>query len=135
MPDTMNPRLSMTDIHKAFGSTQALAGVDLEVQAGEVLALVGENGAGKSTLMKILSGALRADRGKMVLEGEEYNPQTPHQSREHGVAMIYQELSLAPHLTVVENIFLGRDQTRFGWLQKEAENKVAREALKRVGAE
>ncbi|MCB9785018.1 MAG: sugar ABC transporter ATP-binding protein [Candidatus Omnitrophica bacterium] len=135
MPDTMNPRLSMTDIHKAFGSTQALAGVDLEVHAGEVLALVGENGAGKSTLMKILSGALRADRGKMVLEGEEYNPQTPHQSREHGVAMIYQELSLAPHLTVVENIFLGRDQTRFGWLQKEAENKVAREALKRVGAE
>lgn len=127
------PRLSMRGIHKAFGSTQALSGVDLEVHPGEVLALVGENGAGKSTLMKILSGAIRPDRGEMRLDGEEYRPHSPHDSRIKGVAMIYQELSLAPHLTVVENLFLGRDRSAWGWLKKSEENAVAARALERVG--
>src|SRR5690606_33947336 len=99
------------------GSTQALSGVDLEVYPGEVLALVGENGAGKSTLMKILSGALLPDQGGMTLKGEDYAPRNPHHARQSGVAMIYQELSLAPHLSVVENIFLGRDRTALGWLK------------------
>ncbi len=135
MSDTRPPCLSMRNIHKTFGSTRALGGVDLEVYPGEVLALVGENGAGKSTLMKILSGALRPDRGEMTLEASDHRPRSPHDSRQKGVAMIYQELSLAPHLSVVENIFLGRDRTHWGWIRKEEENRIALKALTRVGAQ
>src|SRR5882724_4465463 len=89
-------RLKMEGVHKRFGATIALAGVDLQVKSGEVLALVGENGAGKSTLMKVLSGAYRPDEGKMWLDGQPYAPRNPLEARRSGVAMIYQELSLAP---------------------------------------
>jgi ribose transport system ATP-binding protein len=102
----------MRGVRKAFGATVALAGVDFAVQAGEIHALVGENGAGKSTLMKVLSGALRPDAGEMLLDGQPYRPRDPHASRLAGVAMIYQELSLAPHLNVVENIWLGVERSR-----------------------
>jgi ribose transport system ATP-binding protein len=102
----------MRGVRKAFGATIALDGVDFAVQAGEIHALVGENGAGKSTLMKVLSGALRPDAGKMLLDGQPYRPRDPHASRLAGVAMIYQELSLAPHLNVVENIWLGAERSR-----------------------
>src|SRR5690348_3649025 len=102
-------RLRMENIHKRFGATVALAGVDLHVASGEVLALVGENGAGKSTLMKVLSGAYRADEGRMWLDGADYSPRNPLDARRLGVAMIYQELSLAPHLSVMENILLGME--------------------------
>jgi ribose transport system ATP-binding protein len=104
-------RLEMRDIHKRFGATAALRGVSLQVQAGEVLALVGENGAGKSTLMKVLSGAHLPDEGQMSLDGESYCPRDPLAARKAGVAMIYQELSLAPHLSVMENILLGMEST------------------------
>src|SRR5690349_7828215 len=100
-------RLTMTGIAKRFGSTQALAGVDLDLRLGEVHALVGENGAGKSTLMKVLSGAERPDSGSMTLDGQPYAPASPQEARRHGVAMIYQELTLAPHLSVQANITLG----------------------------
>ena len=79
---------------------------------GEVLALVGENGAGKSTLMKVLSGAHAPDEGEMWLAGEPYRPRNPLEARRAGVAMIYQELSLAPHLSVAENILLGLEPRR-----------------------
>src|SRR5687768_1461316 len=105
------PRLHMEGVHKRFGATVALAGVDLTVHGGEVLALVGENGAGKSTLMKVLSGAHRADAGTMLLDGVEYAPRDPLEARRAGVAMIYQELSLAKHLSVMENIVLGMEPT------------------------
>src|SRR3954471_24041928 len=91
-----NERLRMAGVRKAFGATKALAGVDLDVNAGEVLALVGENGAGKSTLMKTLSGAHQRDEGSMWLDGKPYAPRNPLEARRAGVAMIYQELSLAP---------------------------------------
>src|SRR5439155_24515831 len=81
-------RLTMVSIHKHFGSTHALRGVDLELARGKVHALVGENGAGKSTLMKVLSGAVRPDAGHMLLDGEPYTPSNPKQARERGVAMI-----------------------------------------------
>jgi ribose transport system ATP-binding protein len=97
----------MRGVKKRFGATQALAGVDLVVAPGEVHALLGQNGAGKSTLMKVLSGAERPDGGEMKLDGAAYAPADPQAARRAGVAMIYQELSLAPHLTVAENILLG----------------------------
>src|SRR5260370_37067949 len=97
----------MTGIRKRFGPTEALRGVDLELRAGEIHAQVGENGAGKSTLMKVLSGAVVADAGEMVLDGKPYAPTGPQDARRQGVAMIYQELTLAPHLTVEANIMLG----------------------------
>src|SRR5258708_32308693 len=97
-------RLTMSGLSKRFGSTQALSDVDLELRAGEVHALVGENGAGKSTLMKILSGAVKADAGAMTLDGHSYHPTGPQDARRQGVAMIYQELTLAPHLSVEANV-------------------------------
>jgi ribose transport system ATP-binding protein len=97
----------MVGIRKRFGATFALDGVDLEVRAGEVLGIVGENGAGKSTLMKVLSGAHLPDDGRMWLDGAPYSPAHPLDARRAGVSMIYQELSLARHLTVMENIVLG----------------------------
>lgn len=122
----------MRGVRKAFGAVQALAGVDLEVRPGEVHALIGENGAGKSTLMKVLSGAHRADEGAMELEGRPYQPRGPLHAREQGVAMIYQELTLAPHLTVLENVWLGRERTRSGLLDRAAMRPVVEAALKRL---
>jgi ribose transport system ATP-binding protein len=122
-------RLQMHGIAKNFGSTAALAGVDLTLRAGEVHALVGENGAGKSTLMKVLSGAVRPDGGRMTLDGEPYAPDGPQQARRRGVAMVYQELTLAPHLTVEANLLLGIEPTRGGWLRRREAHRRAREAL------
>jgi len=104
-------RLEMRSVRRSFGATKALCGVDLTVAPGEVMALVGENGAGKSTLMKILSGAIPPDEGKMFLDGADYVPGNPLHARKSGVAMIYQELALAPQLSVMENILLGIEPT------------------------
>ena len=122
-------RLRMTGIDKSFGSTRALVGVDLEVRPGEVHALVGENGAGKSTLMKILSGALQPDAGHMVLDGAAYSPRGPLEARAAGVAMIYQELSLAPDLSVEENVLLGVEPTALGFVRRRAMRAQVEQAL------
>jgi ribose transport system ATP-binding protein len=119
----------MTGVHKRFGPTLALRGVDLELRPGEVHALVGENGAGKSTLMKILSGAERPDAGVLMLDGEPYAPAGPQDARRRGVAMIYQELTLAPHLSVEANVMLGLEETRFGFLRHHRHQERVREAL------
>jgi len=116
------PLLSMTGISKHFGATCALEDVSLEVQAGEVKALIGENGAGKSTLMKILSGAVRPDAGKMDILGTAYRPAKPQDARDNGVAMIYQELNLAPDLSAEDNIMLGQE-ARSGVLLKRSEQR------------
>ncbi|MEO6874046.1 MAG: sugar ABC transporter ATP-binding protein, partial [Opitutaceae bacterium] len=113
----------------------ALRGVSLEVAPGEVHALVGENGAGKSTLMNILSGALTADEGTLELDGVAYAPRDTLEARERGVAMIHQELSLAPHLSVWENIMLGAEPQRGGWLRRTEARKRATEALAQLGYE
>src|SRR3954470_13442282 len=104
-------RLRLAGIQKSFGATRALKSVSLEIAPGEVHALIGENGAGKSTLMKILSGAHAADAGTMELAGRPYAPANPYDARRQGVAMIYQELNLALHLTAQENILLGAEST------------------------
>ncbi len=125
----VRPRLRMENIHKHFGSTLALRGVSLEVAPGSVHALVGENGAGKSTLMKILSGAERPDAGQMTLDDELYHPAGPQQARLRGVAMIYQELTLAPHLDVETNVMLGLEEHRWGFVRKRSHRRRVAAAL------
>lgn len=124
-----HPRFAMRGIRKTFGATIALDNVDFAVSPGEIHALIGENGAGKSTLMKVLSGAVQPDAGEMNIDGSPFAPANPLQARQQGVAMIYQELSLAPHLTVAENILLGMEITRRGLLQKSDMHALVQNAL------
>lgn len=123
------PRLEMRGVHKHFGATIALEQVDFSVYPGEVHALVGENGAGKSTLMKILSGAYQPDEGEMIFEGHPFRPRNPLDARRRGIGMIYQELSLAPHLTVMENMLLGMEPSRWGILRRSEIREKAVQAL------
>lgn len=128
----MSSRLVMRQVEKSFGATRALCGVSLEVGAGEVLALIGENGAGKSTLMKVLSGAYRPDAGTIELDGKPFVPGDPLHARQGGIEMIYQELTLAPHLSIEENIVLGGEPSRWGWLDRRKRRDMARAALKEL---
>ena len=125
----MTPRLQMAGVRKSFGATDALKIVSFQVEPAEVHALIGENGAGKSTLMKILSGAYQPDGGQIELDGQPFVPRDPLHARRSGIAMIYQELNLAPHLSVAENIVLGEEPHRFGWLNRARQRALAREAL------
>ena len=131
----MIPRLVLTGIRKAFGATHALAGVDVSVNPGEVLAVLGENGAGKSTLMKVLSGVYQADAGSMLVDGQPFHPADPLAARARGIAIVHQELSLCDHLSVEENISLGAWPSRWGTLQRREMTAIARAALDRLGAD
>ena len=102
----------MKDICKSFPGVKALDHVQFELRSGEVMALLGENGAGKSTLMKILSGVYTRDSGSLEIFGKEYGDLTPKQAQEAGVAIIHQELNMCKHLSVAENMFLGREKTK-----------------------
>jgi len=121
--------LQVAGIAKHYGATIALDGVDLAVHPGEVLALLGENGAGKSTLMNVISGEVRPDRGEMFLNGERYAPSAPSDGRRRGVALIHQELSLCPHLSVMDNVLLGNEVSRRGWIDRAAARTRARALL------
>jgi len=123
-------RLQMQGVSKRFGATIALEDVSIKVAAGEVLALVGENGAGKSTLMKVCSGAIKPDAGQMRLDGEPYRPGNPLEARRASVAMIYQELSLTPHMSVQENIMLGMEPSKLGVILAKQVRQRAIEAIK-----
>ncbi len=129
----MAPRLEMRDVCKRFGATVALADVNLAVQAGEVHALVGENGAGKSTLMKVLSGAVRPDAGRILLDGEPFMPANPLAARAAGVAMIYQELNLAPHMNVEQNVTLGAERHTAGLIRPASHRRRIVDILARLG--
>src|SRR5262249_59311085 len=117
------PLLRMERIDKSFPGVQALQNIDLELHAGEVLALLGENGAGKSTLMRILAGALPLDGGQIQLFGETVVIRQPHDALQRGIAVIYQEFNLIPSLTVAENLFLGRELSRLGWVRRAEEKR------------
>jgi ribose transport system ATP-binding protein len=122
--------LRLSKISKSFGPTIALAGVDLELRQGEVHALIGENGAGKSTLMNVIAGALQPDEGRMEIDGASYSPASPLDARTHGIALIHQELSLCPHLSVAENVLMGIESSRFGWVDREKLNSRTNEVLR-----
>ena len=121
--------LRMGNISKRFGSTIALENVGFDLRKGEIHSLIGENGAGKSTLMKIISGALKPDSGEILLDGRPYSPENPIDARKQGIAMIYQELNLAPHLNAVENVMLGIEGTRFGFLKRREMGEKVKQAL------
>lgn len=132
--------LTMRGIRKSFGAVDVLHGVDLTVDRGEVVGLVGDNGAGKSTLMKTITGIYSADEGAIELDGRDIRSLDPGQRRELGIEMIYQDLSLAKQQDVASNIFLGREPVKkwFGFIpgivDKAAMDKQAATMIERLGA-
>ena len=126
------PLLSMRGISKKFPGVQALDGVDLEVMPGEIHALLGENGAGKSTLLKILSGAQKPDAGTISFAGETVSLTSPHDAQKLGIVTIYQEFTLAPNMSVAENVFIGREpgpRPFVSWRKMAAETRAITERL------
>jgi len=136
---TVPSLLSMEGITKAYPGVCALAGVDLQLSAGEVLALLGENGAGKSTLMKILGGAVRPDGGRILIDGVPRTIRSPQDALRAGVAVIHQEFNLVPALGAADNIFLGQEIARgpvgLGWIDRPSERRRAEQLLRRLGAD
>jgi len=126
-------RVEMIKIKKSFGGVHALKDVTFHVKPGEIHALVGENGAGKSTMMKILSGVYREDSGTIKIDGKEVTMHNPTVSKELGVSIIYQELMLAPHLTVAENIFIDRLSNKMGFVNYNQLYKKAEELIEKIG--
>ena len=125
--------LHLKAISKSFGGTQALKNVSLSVAAGEVLALVGENGAGKSTLMKVLAGVYQPDHGELFFDGEHREFSTARDAIDAGISLIHQELNLCENLTIAENIFLGREPTRMGLLDRRKMEVLSDGLLEKVG--
>jgi ribose transport system ATP-binding protein len=133
---TATPLLDMRDITKTYPGVQALKQVNLDLRAGEILALVGENGAGKSTLMKVLSGAILPDSGEIWLAGQRVQMTDPRHARDLGIAMIHQELALAPQFSATQNLFMGREVTgRGGLIDWRAAREEARRILARFDLE
>ncbi len=127
------PIVEMRGIDKSFGPVRALVNVNLRLMPGEVLGLVGDNSAGKSTLMKILTGAYQRDSGEIFIDGKTVHFKSPHESRDLGIEMIYQDFALCGNLDVGQNIFLGRWPKRFGLFVDRAKmHHDAREILDRL---
>jgi D-xylose transport system permease protein/D-xylose transport system ATP-binding protein len=123
------PLLALRGLEKRFGPVRALRGVDLDVPAGQVTALVGDNGAGKSVLIRTVSGIHTPDGGEILWEGVPTRVRTPREAAGLGIETVYQDLALADNLDIVQNMFLGREETRMGLLDEEAMERAAGETL------
>ncbi len=127
--------VELVGIEKRFGAIQVLHNVSFAINAGEVVGLVGDNGAGKSTTVRIMSGALQPDRGDILIQGRKVRFDSPIAARQQGIETVYQDLALAPHLTVKANLFLNREELRSGILGALGfldEKRMAREAVKKL---
>ena len=124
--------LEMRNIDKVFPGVRALSNVDFTLHAGEIHSLMGENGAGKSTLVKVLTGVYPKDGGTIRLNGREISPKTPKEAQEEGISTVYQEVNLCPNLTVAENIFIGREPRRFGFIDWKEVNRRSVELLQKL---
>nr|WP_275982182.1 sugar ABC transporter ATP-binding protein [Frigidibacter sp. ROC022] len=124
----------MEGISKRYGGVTALSGADLEVEAGSIHAILGENGAGKSTLIKVLSGVVPADEGRILLDGKEMHFASPAAANAAGVVCVFQELSLIPELSVADNIVISNPPMRFGMIDRAEQRRIAEAALARAGA-
>jgi ribose transport system ATP-binding protein len=131
---TASPILRMEGVSKRYGGVRALANADLTVFAGRIHAILGENGAGKSTLIKILSGVIAPDSGRIVLDGADVAFDSPAAANRAGIVCIFQELSLVPDLSVADNISISNPPRRFGMIDQRAQRRLAEEALEQAGA-
>lgn len=123
-------QIEMKDIHKAFGKNQVLSGVSFQLVPGEVHALMGENGAGKSTLMNILTGLHKSDKGQIRINGNETYFSNPKEAEQHGIAFIHQELNIWPEMTVLENLFIGKEiSSKLGVLQTRKNESASKRAI------
>jgi len=131
------PLVEMVNIHKYFGSVQALRGIEFHVEPGEIVGLLGDNGAGKSTLIKVLTGYHTPTKGKIVFEGTDVKIESPHDARELGIETVYQDLALVPLMSIARNFWLGQEPTKrvgpFRLLDKEKMAQTTIDALEDVG--
>jgi ribose transport system ATP-binding protein len=132
--DRTVPLFRMEGVSKRYGGVRALDNAELVVHAGQIHGILGENGAGKSTLIKIMSGVVAPDEGRMVLDGREVSFASPAAANDAGIVCIFQELSLVPHLSVADNIVISNPPRRFGMIDRKRQRAVAEEALARAGA-
>lgn len=128
-PNKDVPRISLRGIRKTFGSIEALRGVDLDVYPGECVGLIGDNAAGKSTLTKIISGTYVPDAGSISVDGEEVLFSNPSDARARNIEMVFQDLSLCDHIDVMGNLFLGREVSRWSFLDRKTMRAQARQML------
>ncbi len=136
MSSEASPLLSLRQIRKSFGPTEVLHGIDLDIYAGEVVALLGENGAGKSTVSNVIAGTIAPSSGEMTWMGEAYAPANPRSAIDAGLGLIHQELHLLEHLSISENVFVGRwPKKRFGRIDRAFMEKQAQAQLERLGLE
>jgi ribose transport system ATP-binding protein len=133
-PPTATPLFHMSGISKRYGGVRALEDAELIVNAGRIHAILGENGAGKSTLIKIMSGVVVPDEGRMLMNGQPVSFRSPGDARHAGMACVFQELSLIPDLSVADNITIADPPLRFGLIDRRAQRRIAEEALARAGA-
>jgi ABC-type sugar transport system ATPase subunit len=125
--------LEARDISKRFGRVQAISNITLQLQRGEILALVGDNGAGKSTLIKVIAGALKKDSGEILLDGHKVEFENPMHAKHLGIEVVYQDLSLINYLNVYQNLFLGRElQKRFGPLKVLDQRRMEQQAIEKL---
>jgi ribose transport system ATP-binding protein len=129
------PLFRMESVSKRYGGVRALENAELQVETGRIHAILGENGAGKSTLIKIMSGVVAPDEGRMLMDGNAVTFRSPAEAAALGIACVFQELSLVPDLSVADNITIANPPKKFGMIDRRAQRQIAEEALARAGAE